>query len=148
MTAFQGRARVLDADLVEPGMHLNAVGGDCPGKTELDPAILRGADVFVEFPPQTRKEGEIQQMPADFPVTELWRVLAGDVPGRTRADQVTLFDSVGFALEDYSALRFLQAQAEAHQVGSWVDVTPGQADPRDLYGWLQGELQDMPALAS
>jgi ornithine cyclodeaminase len=148
VTAFQGRARVLDAGLVEPGMHLNAVGGDCPGKTELDPAILRRADVFVEFPPQTRKEGEIQQMPADFPVTELWRVLAGDAPGRARADQVTLFDSVGFALEDYSALRFLQAQAEAHGVGTWVDVTPGQADPRDLYGWLLGELQDMPALVS
>lgn len=148
VTAFQGRARVLDAHLVEPGMHLNAVGGDCPGKTELDPDILRRADVFVEFPPQTRKEGEIQQMPADFPVTELWRVLAGDAPGRTRTEQVTLFDSVGFALEDYSALRFLQVQAEAHQVGTWVDVTPVQTDPRDLYGWLLGAMQDLPALAS
>ncbi|MFV0282491.1 MAG: ornithine cyclodeaminase [Castellaniella sp.] len=148
VTAFQGRARALDADLVEPGMHLNAVGGDCPGKTELDPAILLRADVFVEFPPQTRKEGEIQQMPADFPVTELWRVLASDAPGRARADQVTLFDSVGFALEDYSALRFLQAQARAHQVGTWVDVTPGQADPRDLYGWMQGQVRDLTALVS
>ncbi|MFC4299806.1 ornithine cyclodeaminase [Castellaniella hirudinis] len=147
VTAFQGQTRVLDDSLVEPGMHLNAVGGDCPGKTELDPDILRRADVFVEFPPQTRKEGEVQQMAADFPVTELWRVLAGDAPGRARADQVTLFDSVGFALEDYSALRFLQAQAQARQVGTWVDVTPGQADPRDLYGWLQGELQGLAALA-
>jgi len=148
VTAFQGRAQVLDAALIEPGMHLNAVGGDCPGKTELDPEILRRSAVFVEFTPQTRHEGEIQQMPADFPITELWRVLAGEAPGRTRADQVTLFDSVGFALEDYSALRFLQTQAQAHRVGTWVDVMPGQSDPRDLYGWLQGALQDAQALAS
>ena len=148
VTAFQGQARVLDAGLIEPGMHLNAVGGDCPGKTELDPAILDRADVFVEFPPQTRKEGEIQQKPVDFPVTELWRVLSGEQPGRTRAEQVTVFDSVGFALEDYSALRFLHAQAQAHQVGRWVDVEPGQADPRDLYGWLRGEIHAASALAS
>lgn len=135
-TAWQGAAQVLTADLLEAGMHLNAVGGDSPGKTELDPAILPRAAVFVEFPPQTRKEGEIQQMGADFPVTELWRVLAGLAPGRLDERQVTLFDSVGFALEDYSALSFLQAAAARHGVGRWVDLVPGQDDPRDLYGWM------------
>jgi ornithine cyclodeaminase len=141
VTALQGAARVLTADLLEPGMHLNAVGGDSPGKTELDPAILPRASVFVEFPPQTRKEGEIQQMPADFPVTELWRVLAGQAPGRRDARQVTLFDSVGFALEDYCALSFLQAAAMRHGVGRWVDIMPGQEDPRDLYGWMLAHEQ-------
>ncbi|WP_345797652.1 ornithine cyclodeaminase [Castellaniella sp. MT123] len=146
VTAYQGQERVLTADMIEPGMHLNAVGGDCPGKTELDPEILRSATVFVEFPPQTRKEGEIQQMPADFPVTELWRVLAGQVPGRIDDRQVTVFDSVGFALEDYSALRFLRAAALQQGIGRWVDVTPGQKDPRDLYGWLLAQEQVEPVL--
>lgn len=136
VTAWQGAARVLTADLLEPGVHLNAVGGDSPGKTELDPAILPRASVFVEFPPQTRKEGEIQQMAADFPVTELWQVLAGQAPGRVDERQVTLFDSVGFALEDYCALSFLQAAATQHGVGRWVEIVPDQDDPRDLYGWM------------
>ncbi|CAM5195269.1 Ornithine cyclodeaminase OS=Castellaniella defragrans OX=75697 GN=HNR28_003155 PE=4 SV=1 [Castellaniella defragrans] len=144
VTAYQGRAQVMTADQLEPGMHLNAVGGDSPGKTELDPAILPRTSVFVEYAPQTRHEGEVQQMSRDFPVTELWRVLAGTAPGRVNASQITLFDSVGFALEDYSALRFLQAHAVRHQVGTWVDVTPAQPDPRDLYGWWLTQDQCQP----
>lgn len=143
VTAHQGPAQVLSAAMLEPGMHLNAVGGDSPGKTELDPAILPKATVFVEYPPQTRVEGEIQQLPPDFPITELWQVLAGSAPGRTSRDQITLFDSVGFALEDYSALRFLQAAAARQGAGTWVDLTPAQQDPRDLYGWW---LAQQPAL--
>ncbi|WP_322997345.1 ornithine cyclodeaminase [Castellaniella sp.] len=147
VTAFQGVAQVLSADLLEPGMHINAVGGDCPGKTELDPAILPHTTVFVEFPPQTRHEGEIQNQAADFPITELWRVLADQQPGRTDAAQITLFDSVGFALEDYSALQFLHAQATRHSIGRWVEVTPDQEDPRDLFGWLQAQNHPADALA-
>lgn len=88
-------------------MHFNAVGRDCPGKTELHRGVLEAASMFVEFEPQTRIEGDLQQMPADFAVTELWRVLAGLAPGRRAADQVTVFDSVGFALEDHSALTWM-----------------------------------------
>ena len=99
--------------------------------------ILRRADVFVEFPPQTRKEGEIQQMPADFPVTELWRVLAGDAPGRTRTEQVTLFDSVGFALEDYSALRFMRDSARALGLGQPISLIPSMANPKDLFSLVR-----------
>ncbi|HEX7385681.1 MAG TPA: ornithine cyclodeaminase [Castellaniella sp.] len=135
LTAHQGPAQVLTANMLEPGMHINAVGGDSPGKTELDPAVLPRASVFVEYVPQTREEGEIQQMPADFPVVELWQVLTGVAPGRVGPDQITVFDSVGFALEDYAALRFLRAAAERFGVGSWVDVTSSQDDPRDLFGW-------------
>ncbi|TAN30582.1 MAG: ornithine cyclodeaminase [Castellaniella sp.] len=146
VTAHQGRAEVLSADMLAPGMHLNAVGGDSPGKTELDPGILTKAAVFVEYPPQTRREGEIQQMAPDFPVTELWQVLAGLVPGRTDRHQITLFDSVGFALEDYSALRFIQSAAIRYGAGIRVDVTPAQSDPRDLYGWWLAQGRHEPAL--
>jgi hypothetical protein len=52
--------------MVGPGVHVNAIGGDCPGKTELSPSILQRSDVFVEYAPQTRIEGEIQQMDPDF----------------------------------------------------------------------------------
>ena len=56
-TADKANATIITKDMIEPGMHLNAIGGDCPGKTELDAEILRRASVFVEFPPQTRVEG-------------------------------------------------------------------------------------------
>lgn len=136
LTADKHRAVILGPDMIEPGMHLNAIGGDCPGKTELHAEVLRRAAVFVEYAPQTRIEGELQQMPADFPATEIWRVLAGAHPGRSDAAQVTLFDSVGFALEDFAALRFLDAAARELGIGEPMDLVPAMDDPKDLYGLI------------
>ncbi|MBP9060301.1 MAG: ornithine cyclodeaminase [Rhodoferax sp.] len=138
VTADKTKATILTPDLVEPGMHINGVGGDCPGKTELHPDVLRGASVFVQYEPQTRVEGDVQQMPPDFAVTELWQVLCGHAPGRSDERQVTVFDSVGFALEDYAALRWLRAQAEALGVGQSVSLVPELADPKDLFSLLTG----------
>jgi ornithine cyclodeaminase len=135
VTADKTNATILTADMVEPGMHINGVGGDCPGKTELEAAILDGAKVFVEYEPQTRIEGELQQMPADFVTYPLWKVLAGSGAGRDSDSQVTLFDSVGFALEDLSALRYLQQLSIRLNVGSVVDLVPDlKKDPKDLFG--------------
>lgn len=133
VTADKAYATILTPDMIEPGMHLNAVGGDCPGKTELHADILRGARVVVEYEPQSRLEGDIQQLPADFPVVELWRVLNGSQPGRESAGQVTVFDSVGFALEDYSALCYVDSLARKHQVGTQVELIPPADDPKDLF---------------
>ena len=137
VTADKTNATILTPEMVEPGMHINAVGGDCPGKTELHPGVLAMASVFVEFEPQSRIEGEVQQMPADFPVTEFWQVLAGHRPGRTGADQVTVFDSVGFALEDYSALTFMRDTAAELGLGETIELVPRAADPKNLFGLLR-----------
>jgi ornithine cyclodeaminase len=136
VTADKRNATVLTPEMIEPGMHINGVGGDCPGKTEIHPAVLQGASVFVEYEPQSRIEGDVQQMPVDFPVTELWRVLAGQLPGRISADQVTVFDSVGFALEDFSSLRLMGALATALGLGQVIDLIPAMADPKDLFSQL------------
>jgi ornithine cyclodeaminase len=133
VTADKTNAAILAADMIEPGMHINGVGGDCPGKTEIPPEVLRMASVFVEFEPQTRIEGDLQHMPADFAVTELWQVLAGKQLGRTSEDQITMFDSVGFALEDFSALRFLQSSATAQGLTQPLDMIPHLDDPKNLY---------------
>jgi len=138
VTADKTRATIITPDMLEPGMHLNAVGGDCPGKTELHADVLEQARVFVEYEPQSRIEGEIQQMPADFPVVELWRVLTGSQEGRQSARQVTLFDSVGFALEDYSALRYVYGLARKHGMGHEIELVPSADDPKDLYTRLRG----------
>ncbi len=133
VTADKALATILTPDMIEPGMHINAVGGDCPGKTELHADVLRAARVFVEYEPQTRIEGDIQQLPVSFPVTDLWRVLAGTQTGRENDAQVTVFDSVGFALEDYSTLRYVLAQCEARGLGVEVELVPGADDPKDLF---------------
>jgi ornithine cyclodeaminase len=145
-TADKTRARVLTPDHVVPGMHLNAIGGDCPGKTELHPDIVAGASVFTEYTPQTRVEGEIQQMPADFAVTELWQALTGKAAGRRSAGEVTLFDSVGFAIEDFSTLRYARdlSRAEIRD----IDLIPELDDPKDLFGLLAAQSPKWATIAA
>lgn len=147
VTADKSRAAILTAAMVEPGMQINAVGGDCPGKTELHPDVLRMARVIVEYEPQTRIEGDIQQLPADFAVTELWRVLQGSAPGREDAGQVTVFDSVGFALEDFSALRWLRDSALELGLGSAAHLVPVLDDPKDLFALLRAPVAHRAARA-
>jgi ornithine cyclodeaminase len=136
VTADKQMATILSDNMIGAGVHLNAVGGDCPGKTELQAEILTRGDVFVEFPEQTRIEGEIQQMPADFPVTELWEVITGAAEGRRSPDQITIFDSVGFAIEDFSALRYVYDKLQATSLFTDLDVVVNPEDPRNLFGLL------------
>lgn len=136
-TADKQLATILTDNMVGAGIHINAIGGDCPGKTELHPDILRRSSTFVEYAPQTRIEGEIQQMDADYPVAELWEVLAGDAPGRVDARQITLFDSVGFAVEDFAALSYVNEKIRAGGKGAELDLIADPDDPRDLFGMLQ-----------
>ncbi len=132
-TADKTNATILSDDMVVEGVHVNAIGGDCPGKTELDSEILRRASVFVEFTEQTRIEGEIQQLLPDSEITELWEVLAGRRPGRVSPEQITIFDSVGFAIEDFSALRYVRDQVDGTSYFEDVDLIAEPADPKDLY---------------
>lgn len=148
LTADKTNAAILTADMIEPGMHLNAVGGDCPGKTELQADVLHRAKLFLEYEPQTRVEGELQQMPADYPTHALWQVLAGTAAGRDSAAQVTLFDSVGFALEDLSALRYLHALSQKLSIGSTINLVPPLQDPKDLFGYAMAESAAPPSPAT
>ncbi|HEV3045533.1 MAG TPA: ornithine cyclodeaminase [Roseiarcus sp.] len=136
ITADKKNATILTDNLVGSGIHINAVGGDCPGKTELHADILRRSEIFVEYPPQTRIEGEIQQLAPNHPVTEIWRVIAGRAEGRRSARQITLFDSVGFAIEDFSALRYVKEQAARTGLYEELDLVADPDEPRDLFGML------------
>ncbi|WP_296420009.1 ornithine cyclodeaminase [Pseudooctadecabacter sp.] len=136
-TADKQYATILTDNMVGSGVHINAIGGDCPGKTELHKDILHRSDIFVEFPPQTRVEGEIQALPDDHPVTELHDVFAGRTAGRTSDKQITLFDSVGFAIEDFSALRTVLDLIKDTDMYDDLDMLADPDDPRDLYGMLQ-----------
>ncbi|MBX9462545.1 MAG: ornithine cyclodeaminase [Aquamicrobium sp.] len=136
-TADKRNATILTDNMVGPGVHINAVGGDCPGKTELHRDILLRSSIFTEFTPQTRIEGEIQQLDADYPVTEFWQVLAGTADGRRSDRDITLFDSVGFAIEDFSSLRYVRDLVGPTGLYEELDMLADPDDPRDLFGMLQ-----------
>jgi ornithine cyclodeaminase len=136
-TADKDMQTILTDNMVGAGVHINAIGGDCPGKTELHRDIVARAHIFVEYPPQTRIEGEIQQMPADHPVTELWQVITGQTQGRRSAAEVTLFDGVGFAIEDFSALRYVHDRIKDTPYYVDLDLIADPDDPRDLFGMLK-----------
>ncbi len=135
VTADKQYATILTDNMVGTGVHINAIGGDCPGKTELHRDILLRSDIFVEFPEQTRIEGEIQQLAADHPVTELWQVITGKASGRTGPRQITLFDSVGFAIEDFSALRYIHDHLKPGN-HTPLDMLADPNTPKDLFGML------------
>jgi ornithine cyclodeaminase len=143
VTADKRKAVILTPPMITPGVHVNAVGGDCPRKTELHREILCRQDVrvVVEYEPQSRIEGEIQQMAPDFPVTEFAQVARRIRPGRLSPAEVTIFDSVGFALEDYSALRFLhELLQESPANRRKIDLVPELEDPKDLFGGTLGAV--------
>jgi ornithine cyclodeaminase len=142
VTADKRNATILTPQMIEAGMHLNAVGGDCPGKTELHADILRSetARIVVEFEPQARIEGEIQQLGGEVQVSELAHVLLGNRPGRSAEHEVTIFDSVGFALSDFSALRYLlKLNGEYPDGGQQIDLIPEMEDPKDLFACMANQ---------
>ncbi len=69
-------------------------------------------------------------------MTEFWRVIAGLAPGRRDPQQITLFDSVGFAIEDFSALRYVHEKLKTLPFSEPLDMIAAPDEPRDLYGML------------
>lgn len=140
VTADKQNATILTDDMVSEGVHINAVGGDCPGKTELEKELVLRSSLFVEYPPQTRIEGELQQLAEDYPVNEMWQVIRGELAGRKNDQEVTLFDSVGFATEDFSALRYIRDQLDRPgMTGMYenLDMIADPDEPRDLFGMVR-----------
>lgn len=135
-TADKRNATILSGNMVGPGQYVNAVGGDCPGKTEIHKDVLLRSDIYVEYEPQTRIEGDIQQLSEDHPVTELWRVIKGDVEVPQDQRRARIFDSVGFAVQDFSALRYVFAKIRETNQFDPLELIPDLPDPRNLYGMI------------
>ena len=136
-TASKGSSKILSLDVINSGLHINGIGGDCPGKTELDQAILSRAKIVVEYLPQSKVEGEIQHLELNSTVhAELWEIVTGKKKGRESDNEITLFDSVGFAIEDFAILKLVYELAIKNNIGTEMDLIPSLQDPKDLYGYL------------
>jgi ornithine cyclodeaminase len=141
-TAAPGHREVVKDGWIKQGMHINGIGGDSPGKTELPLATLKRAKIFVEFLPQTQIEGEIQQLTQELRSLhvrgELWELVANHKRGRESSDDITLYDGVGFALEDYSVLRLMLDLSQRYNIGTSLPLIPELSDPKNLISLLGG----------
>jgi alanine dehydrogenase len=100
-----GNEHIVDAGNLHPGLHLNMLGADGPGKAEATPAAVASCLLFCDEWEQASHGGELTGavqggLVARDRVTELGAVLAGAAPGRTGPEAVTLFDSTGLAIQD------------------------------------------------
>jgi len=146
-TADKRNATILTDEMLERaqsaapgrGVHINAIGGDCPGKTELDIELVKRASIFVTYPEQTFIEGEIQSLPRDWPLTELWQVLTGQAVGRSTEEELTIFDSVGFAIEDFTALNFLNDRLAGTDYFEDLDLIAEPSNPKDLFALVDAK---------
>ncbi len=140
-TACKAHVDVIKNDWVKSGTHINGIGGDCPGKTELEVSILPRCKIMVEYFEQSLIEGEIQRYTREkakkLVYAEFHELVNGVKKGRERDEEITLFDSVGIGLEDYSALRLTFELAEKYNRGEERNFTPVMTDPKDLWSVIE-----------
>lgn len=128
VTATSSRDPLVKRDWIAPGAHLNVVGASQPASREVDSATVAAASLYVDRRESTLNEsgdylfalrdGAIKP---DHIRAEIGELLTGDKPGRTAADEITLFKSLGLAIEDLASAEYLYRKAKERQAGTWVD---------------------------
>lgn len=138
-TAAKQHGQLIEAAMLQPGQCVLALGGDCPGKTEFTKAAIERCRVVVEYLPQSLIEGEIQQLGADAAWAELWELVSGQKTIEQRNDEIMLFDSVGFAMEDFSLLKLLYLAIQRGELvpTGELNMIPTPQNPKDLYGLIR-----------
>lgn len=127
--ATTSREPVLGAGWVRPGTHINAVGANLPNRREVDAALVRRSRVVVEYREQALQEAgdlvipiEDGEWTADGIAAELGEVVTRVKPGRTGEDEVTLFKSIGVAIEDVAVAVLVYEKAVSQGVGTVVEM--------------------------
>lgn len=140
ITACKANVDVIKDDWIKQGVHINAMGGDTIGKTELEFSILSRGRIVVEYFDQSFIEGEIQRLSKKeaekLVYAEMHELVTDKKQGRKNSSQITIFDSVGIALEDYSALRLTYELSEKYKIGEERNFTPMIDDPKNLIEML------------
>ena len=123
ITTTPGHGPVIESDWVAPGTHLNAIGADASGKQELDPAILNRSRVYLDDVRQAAHSGEINMAIGngsyrlDDIAGTLGDVLSGKKGGRSGAEEITLFDSTGLAIQDLASAIHVYREATRKKAG-------------------------------
>jgi len=128
VTATTAAEPIVRREWIAPGAHLNVVGSSIPTTREVDTATMADAALFVDRRESTLNEaGDYLFAMRDGAIgpehirAEIGELLAGGVPGRTAPDEITLFKSLGLAVEDLAAADYVFRREQAAGIGSWVD---------------------------
>ncbi len=123
VTATPSRKPVVLADWVKEGTHINAIGADAPGKQELEASLLKRAKVVVDDLHQAIHSGEVN-VPISTGVyredeiyAQLGEIVAGKLPGRVDAGEITIFDSTGLAIQDIAVASMIYSKSEHLAIG-------------------------------
>jgi ornithine cyclodeaminase/alanine dehydrogenase-like protein (mu-crystallin family) len=119
-----------------PWLHINAVGSDFPGKTELPLSLLKRSVVCPDFPDQAIHEGECQQLAAAEIGPTLVELVQHGAQYAFLQEKMTVFDSTGWALEDQVAMTMVMEYAAALGLGTFLQIESCSPDPRNPYQGL------------
>jgi ornithine cyclodeaminase len=119
---------VIRREWIRPGAHINAVGSSIKSTRELDSATVAAASLFVDRRESTLNEsGDYLMAVQEGAIgpghirAELGEILTGKAKGRSSAEEITLFKSLGLAVEDLASAQFLFAEARRRGTGTWVE---------------------------
>lgn len=128
VTATPVREPIVKSEWILPGTHINAIGADAKGKEELDPEILKRAKIVVDCLEQAAHSGEIN-VPLEKGIikkedifAELGEVVSGKKPGRTKEDEITIFDSTGLAIQDLYTGALIYKIAKRKKLGLEIEI--------------------------
>jgi ornithine cyclodeaminase len=128
VTATSSREPLMKREWIAPGAHLNVVGASVPAAREVDSATIATASLFVDRRESTMNESGDYLLALhegaigpDHIRAEIGEVLIASKPGRTSAEEMTLFKSLGLAIEDLASAEYLYRKAKERQAGTWVD---------------------------
>ena len=128
VTATSSHEPVIRKDWIAPGAHINAIGTHSPGSREVDSATMAAARIFVDRRESALNESGDYLLAAKEGVVspesilgEIGELLIGTKTGRADASEITLFKSLGLAIEDVASADYLYRKALAQNAGAWVD---------------------------
>jgi ornithine cyclodeaminase/alanine dehydrogenase-like protein (mu-crystallin family) len=124
---------IVHNEWIYDGTHINAVGGDSPNKVELEKSLLERAKVIVDFKDQAVYEGESQQISGDKIYGDLAEIVTRNKIGRIKDDEVTIFDSVGFAMEDLQVYKLVYELAIKEGIGKRVNIASRPKYSKSIY---------------
>jgi len=134
-----GGGPVLPDGDFRAGVHINAVGSDFPGKTELPLSLLKRSMVCPDFRDQAILEGECQQLSQEDIGPDLIELVKRRDEFATWRDRPTVFDSTGWALEDHIAVSILTQLAQEHGCGQYIELETIGSDPKNPLGFLEAD---------
>ena len=128
VTATSSREPIIRRNWLDDGVHINAVGSSIAAARELDSDTVAASSLFVDRRESTMNEsGDYLSALREGAITdghiraELGEILLGRAEGRTSPTEITLFKSLGLAVEDLAAAQFLYEKASREGAGTWVD---------------------------